>query len=50
MIRSLRLPILVALSLAACGDDGGSGPTRLYLALLDSELTVQLTEREPNPY
>lgn len=45
-----RLVVLVALQ-AACGDDGGgSTPDRLYLALLDSELTVQLVDREPEPF
>lgn len=39
--------------LAACSDDGGGGssaPDRLYLALLDSELSVQLVEEEPEPF
>ena len=47
----LGLVFLVALQ-AACGDDdgGGSTPDRLYLALLDSELSVQLVEREPEPF
>ena len=41
---------------AACpGDDGGSGgdggnPDRLYLALLGSETSVQLVDREPEPF
>lgn len=40
------------LTLSACGDDGGGGswPTVLYLAPLDSELTLQLVEQEPFPY
>jgi hypothetical protein len=49
-------PVLLAtaaLLLTACGDDGGgsdSWPDRLYLALLNSELTVQLVEQEPEPF
>ena len=37
---------------AGCSDDDGGpeAPDRLYLALLDSELTVQLVEQEPEPY
>jgi len=37
---------------AGCGgsDGGGGNPERLYLALLDSELTVQLVEEEPEPF
>lgn len=51
----MRRPALAlaaaAACLAACGDDGGSAvPDRLYLALLDSELTVQLVEEEPDPF
>jgi hypothetical protein len=44
--------VLAAVVLVGCGDDGGdpSGPDRLYLALLDSELTVQLVENEPEPF
>lgn len=43
---------LAAVALIGCGDDSGapSAPDRLYLALLDSELTVQLVEDEPEPY
>lgn len=35
---------------SGCGGDGGGNPPRLYLALLDSELTVQLVPGEPSPY
>ena len=45
--------LLLAIALiGACGDDDGEGgrPDRLYLALLDSELSVQLVEREPEPF
>lgn len=49
-MRTLALAAALALGVA-CGDDGGgSTPDRLYLALLDSELTVQLVEEEPEPY
>lgn len=53
---SARRPVATAAILAAalagaCGDDAPSGPpARLYLALLDSELTVQLVEEEPPPF
>jgi hypothetical protein len=49
-------PVVFAAAVAlftACGDDGGgsaSWPDRLYLALRDSELTVQLVEQEPEPF
>jgi hypothetical protein len=48
----VRAALAIAVALAsACGDNaGGSGPDRLYLALLDSELTVQLVEEEPEPF
>ena len=38
--------------IAGCSDDDGGpeAPDRLYLALLDSELTVQLVEQEPEPF
>ena len=32
------------------GGGGGGGPDRLWLALLDSELTVQLITEEPEPF
>ena len=43
---------MAAAALVGCGDDSGgpSSPDRLYLALLDSELTVQLVEDEPEPF
>ncbi len=36
----------------SCGGGGGDGggPDRLWLALLDSELTVQLVTEEPEPF
>jgi hypothetical protein len=51
-VRGVGTALLAAAAfLAACGDDGGgSAPDRLYLALLDSELTVQLVEEEPDPF
>ena len=49
-VRSASMTVLLAL-LVGCGDDGGGDtPDRLYLSLLDSELTVQLVEVEPEPY
>ena len=41
-----------AVLLVGCGDDDGGSdvPDRLYLALLDSELSVQLVEQEPEPF
>lgn len=41
-----------AVLLVGCSDDdgGSAAPDRLYLALLDSELSVQLVEREPEPF
>jgi hypothetical protein len=56
MTRLTCPALLSALLLLACGDDGGGdggggGNTRrLYLALLDSELTIQLVENEPQPF
>jgi hypothetical protein len=50
IVRSASMTVLLAL-LVGCGDDGGGDtPDRLYLSLLDSELTVQLVEVEPEPY
>jgi len=49
----LVLPVALALSLSACSDDdggGGSWPGELYLAPLDSELTLQLVEQKPAPF
>ena len=50
----MRVAVATAVAiLAACSDDGGGGssaPDRLYLALLDSELSVQLVEEEPEPF
>ena len=50
-----RPAILAALLGAAlstsCGGGGGDGgPDRLWLALLDSELTDQLVTEEPEPF
>lgn len=42
--------LLVAGLLGACGGGSGANPERLYLALLDSELTVQLTPDKPDPF
>jgi hypothetical protein len=53
MNRSALCCIALATSLGACGDDGGGGgtnPDRLYLALLRTELMVQLVGEEPDPY
>jgi hypothetical protein len=51
-LRSLAALCTLASLAAGCGDDGGGdgNPARLYLALLDSELTVQLVGSEPSPY
>ncbi len=51
-MRAAAIIALGAALVAGCGDDGGGGsaPDRLYLALLDSELTVQLVEEEPEPF
>lgn len=52
-LRSLAaLFALASLATVGCGDDGGDdgNAPRLYLALLDSELTVQLVGSEPSPY
>ena len=54
MHRSATLAALLlgaALS-SSCGGGGGGGggPERLWLALLDSEPTVQLVEEEPEPF
>lgn len=48
----MRIALAAAALAVACGDDAGgpSAPDRLYLALLDSELTVQLVEEEPEPF
>ena len=51
----MRYAVFIALGAAlvvGCGDDdgGSAAPDRLYLALLDSELSVQLVEREPEPF
>jgi len=50
--RSATLAALLGAVLStSCGGGGGGGsPSRLYLALLDSELTVQLVEEEPEPF
>ena len=51
--RSLLTTGCTLALLSACGGGGGSddgNPARLYLALLDSELTVQLVEEEPEPF
>ena len=58
MRLALTLPLLVpfaaaALALSACSDDdggGGSWPTALYLAPLDSELSLQLVELKPGNF
>lgn len=53
MHRSATLAALLlgaALSTSCGGGGGGGGPERLWLALLDSELTVQLVEEEPEPF
>lgn len=51
-MRVAALCALGAALVAGCGDDSGgsSAPDRLYLALLDSELTIQLVEQEPEPF
>jgi len=49
--RSATLAALLGAALStSCGGGGSGGPSRLYLALLDSELTVQLVEEEPEPF
>ena len=52
-LASLLASLLLLAALApACGgdDDSSRAPDRLYLYLLDSELTVQLVEEEPEPF
>jgi hypothetical protein len=51
-MKSDRSQLLISLAvLAACGGGSeSSNPDRLYLALLDSELSVQLVEQEPEPF
>jgi hypothetical protein len=47
------LSALSVAALLACGggsDDEGGNPRRLYLALMGSELAVQLVDEEPNPF
>jgi hypothetical protein len=43
------LACALALVAACPGDDGGN-PDRLYLALLNSETSVQLVDHEPEPF
>ncbi len=53
MHRPAILAALVGAALStSCGGGGGDGggPDRLWLALLDSELTVQLVTEEPEPF
>ena len=53
MHRPATLAALLGAALStSCGGGGGGegGPGRLWLALLDSELTVQLVEEEPSPF
>jgi hypothetical protein len=45
----LCLAALSAVALGAC-NGGPANPPRLYLHLLDSELTVQLQPEEPPPF
>jgi hypothetical protein len=51
-VRNAVVIALGAVLVVGCGDDdgGSAAPDRLYLALLDSELSVQLVEREPEPF
>ena len=52
MHRPAILAALVGAALStSCGGGGGDGrPDRLWLALLDSELRVQLVTEEPEPF
>jgi hypothetical protein len=48
-----RIAVVVAvLGASACGgdDSGGGNPSRLYLAPLGSETSVQLVPDEPDPF
>jgi hypothetical protein len=49
-MNRLFAPAFAALVCASPACGGEEEPRRLYLALLDSELTVQLVENEPGPY
>jgi hypothetical protein len=51
-VRNAAFIALGAVLMIGCGDDdgGSAAPDRLYLALLGSELSVQLVEREPEPF
>ncbi len=51
-MRTVLAATAAVFALSACGDDsgGGSWPNQLYLAPLDSELTLQLQEEQPFPF
>ena len=49
-LRSAAPPLLAIAMLAACPGDDARNPSRLYIALLTSELNVRLVEVEPQPF
>ena len=48
--RVRRRLLLFAVLCAACGDDDGMNPSRLYLKATEITLVIELVPQEPEPY